>query len=364
MVRISAATIAPGQRLAYDVFFEDGRLLLGRGWQIASAGEAALLRDCGYRCPPAPARTFSAMASIADRLSQIYKDFLEKTPGGDWQRRIVTLARDFIGLIDRDPDAAFASIHLNLRHPYLVVHSLMAAIVSGRLSLLRNFTPEARLSLICAALTHDFGLLQLQPRINASEVLGAEERRLVASHPAIGQAALSALGIDDPLWLEAVGDHHEFLDGSGYQGKKGQQLSQFTRIIALADAYSAMLRPRPYRERIYASVALETLYANELDRYDGELLETLIWDYGFYPPGSMLRLASRELAVALGNTPCRLDAPQAAVLTDSRGQLRPLPAIRDTNDAAYAIIGILDPAMAARAGQQLEKHWNQLRPSV
>lgn len=361
MIRIPTSNIAPGQRLAHDVFFADGRLLLGRGRPVASNEEAALIRDCGYCRQPAggPNATFEAMAAIADRLSQCYREIADGVSAGDWQRRLTALAGDFIALVDGDPDAAFASVHVNVRHPYLVVHSLMAAIVCGRLSLLGNFSPPQRRSLVGAALTHDLGLLCLQSRINASESLGDEERRLVARHPALGQEILGSLGIDDPLWLDAVGDHHEYLDGSGYQGKQGEKITSFTRIIALADAYSAMLRPRPYRERIYASEALETLYANERHRYDGALLETLIWDYGFHPPGCMLRLANRELAVALGNTPSLLDAPLAAALTDSRGRPRATPAIRDTNEAAYAIVAVLDPAMAARAGQLLGTCWNR-----
>lgn len=337
----------------------DGKLLLARGSIIASGEEAERLSDYGYRYQRSHSTisTFCAMSHLADRLVLINKDILEKSTGGDRRQQIVCLARDFIEVADGDPDAAFASIHLDRRHPYLVVHSVMAAIVCSRLALLRKLTAPQRLSLTCAALTHDIGLLQMLPRINASEELGVEERSLVNRHVDISTEMLQEFGINDPLWLETVANHHEFLDGSGYRGKSEEEISMAERIMSLADSYSAMLRPRPYRERVLAPHALETLYANELDRYDGQLIETLIWDFGFYPPGCMLKLANHELAVAIRNTPGILDTPIAAALTDTHGRPWSTPVIRDTNDPGFAIVNVQDPSMAARAGSQLERCW-------
>ena len=85
--------------------------------------------------------------------------------------------------------------------------------------------------------------------------------------------------------------------------------------------------------------------------------ETLIWDFGFYPPGSLLRLVNREMAVSIRNTPGILDSPQVAMLTDAQGRPLATPAVRDTNDPAFAIVSTLDPSMAARAGRLIEKCW-------
>lgn len=357
MIRLPTTEFSPGQRLPYDIFMADGKLLLARGLVIASDEEAALVRDCGHRRNHSPS-AFRAMSQLAERLGLINKDILERSTDGNRQQQIVSLARDFIEVADADPDAAFASIHLDRRHSYLVVHSMMTAIVCSRLALLRKFTAQQRLSLTCAALTHDIGLLQALPRINANETLGIEERTLVSKHVDISLEMLEKFGVTDPLWLETVACHHEFLDGSGYRGDSGERISMAGRIVSLADSYSAMLRPRPYRERVLAPHALETLYANQLDRYDGQLIETLIWDFGFYPPGCMLKLANQEMAVAIRNTPGILDTPVAAALTDAHGRPWSAPMIRDTNDPAFAIVNVLDPSMAARAGNQVERCWD------
>lgn len=333
--------------------------MLLRGSLIATQQQALLIRQHGYHLPATAgsATAFANMAQLADRLGNIFQDVSGNHPHGILNKRIISLARDFVEIADGNPDAAFAYPHLNIHHSYLVVHSLMAATVSARLALAKGLDSGQRLSLVCAALTHDFGILPIASRINSSDPLKADDLELVHAHVTEGIRMLRQHGVDDPLWLEAIAHHHEFLDGSGYTGKSGDDIPLTGRILALADSYSAMLRPRPYRDRIIAREALETLYATELHRYDGFLIETLIWDFGFYPPGSLLRLANREMAVSIRNTPGILDSPQVAMLTDAQGRPLAAPAIRDTNDPAFTIVGTLDPSMAARAGRLIEKCW-------
>jgi HD-GYP domain-containing protein (c-di-GMP phosphodiesterase class II) len=359
MIRISAANISAGERLAYDVFDKDGQLLLLRGGLITSKAQAELIRQTGYRNPgPRKSATpFSALAKIADRLNAVEQDIVRGWDSGIWIKRITFLVNDFIEVADANPDVAFACIHLDIHNRYLLVHHLMAALVSSRLALAKGLDPAERFSVVAAALTHDIGILSISNSINSADDLKDEDRLHVKQHPTDGVRMLREFGVEDPLWLETVQDHHEYLDGSGYSGKSGNEISLSSRILSLADSYSAMLRPRPYRDRIVAHKALELLYANELNRYDGSLLEALIWDLGFYPPGSLLRLANREMAVAICNKPGLLNSPTVAALTDPRGRPLSKPIFRDTQDPDFAIVDTLDPAMAARSGLMIEHCW-------
>ncbi len=87
---------------------------------------------------------------------------------------------------------------------------------------------------------------------------------------------------------------------------------------------------------------LVSLYTNQLNRYDGLLLEALILDLGFYPPGSLLRVANREMAVAICNQLGLLNSPTVAALTDPRGQPLTRPVFRDTQLTDFAIADTLD----------------------
>lgn len=357
MIRIPEAMVWAGQRLPFDVFHQDGRPLLLRGRLIASDEQASLIRREGYFNKDDKVSVFAAMNSLSQRLNYVLQDIREGREVGKFCRRIAMLAKDVIILADLDPDAAFANVHLDIHHSYIVVHSMMAAIVSCRLALAKGFDRHERLSMVCAALTHDFGLLSAETLVNSRDTLSDAEIVRVRRHVDDTVGLLKRLGVDDVRWLEAVRNHHEFLDGSGYAGVTAIDLSQASRIMALADSYSAMLRPRPYRDRLLARKALENLYANETDRYDGYLLEALIWDFGFYPPGSMLRLINREMAVAIRNSPGLLDSPVVAMLTDTKGNTLSEPVFRDANDPGHAIVAPLDPTLFARSGQLIEQFW-------
>lgn len=357
MIKIPETIILAGQRLPFDVFHQDGSPLLLRGRLIANNEQAGLIRREGYFNKNDKASVFAAMNSLSLRLSHVLLDIREGKEIGIFSRRIGMLAKDLIRLVDLDPDAAFANIHLDIHHGYFVVHSMMAAIVSSRLALVSGFDRDERLSIVCAAMTHDLGLLPFEAMINARDTLTDIEMARVRRHVEETVLLLKRLGVDDLRWLEAVRNHHEFLDGSGYQGVTAGDLSPASRIMSLADSYSAMLRPRPYRDRLLARKALENLYANETDRYDGYLLEALIWDFGFYPPGSMLRLVNREMAVAIRNSPGLLDSPIVAQLTDTMGNALSEPVFRDANRAEHMIVEPLDPALFARSGHLIEQCW-------
>lgn len=362
MIRVSGVKVAAGERLVYDVFDQSGQLLLLRGGLIASEMQAELIRTAGYHSPGPKnsAMPFAAMAKIADRLNAIEQDIVNGWDSGIWIKRISFLVNDFIEVADADPDAAFACIHLDIHNPYILIHHLMAALVCTRLALASGLDRAQRFSVTAAALTHDIGILSVCKSINSADDLNHEDLIHVREHATKGVHMLIELGVEDSLWLEAVENHHEYLDGSGYAAKSGCEISLASRILSLADSYSAMLRPRPYRDRIVAHKALESLYTNELNRYDGSLLEALIWDLGFYPPGSLLRLANREMALAIRNKPGLLDSPTVAALTDQRGRPLTKPMFRDTQHPDFAIVDTLDPAMAARSGLMIEHCWVSL----
>jgi HD-GYP domain-containing protein (c-di-GMP phosphodiesterase class II) len=57
-----------------------------------------------------------------------------------------------------------------------------------------------------------------------------------------------------------VRHHHERWDGMGYvDGLKGEQIPLIARILAVADAFSAMTTTRPYRKALSVEQALEEL---------------------------------------------------------------------------------------------------------
>ncbi len=185
---------------------------------------------------------------------------------------------------------------------------------------------------LLAALIHDVGMMGLPPEILAyPEPIDDNQRRLIEAHCHLGVSMAAPLLLESPWLAEAIGGHHERLDGTGYpDGLRDFQVKPLTRLLAVCDVYAAMCSPRPHRPPRETRTALtDTLLLAEqglLDRHYAECLLHL----SFYPIGSVVELADGAVGVVvatplpsrdLGN-PAR---PVVALLIDSHGQALPLP---------------------------------------
>ncbi|MCM8784749.1 MAG: response regulator [Candidatus Omnitrophica bacterium] len=124
---------------------------------------------------------------------------------------------------------------------------------------------------------HDLGKLGIRDNILLKPgKLTEEEFEIIKQHPLI------TLKILEPLNLrkeekEACLYHHERIDGSGYPyGLKDEKIPLYAKIIAIADAYSAMTSERPYRKKLSKREAIEELKKYAGIWFDKELVEFFI----------------------------------------------------------------------------------------
>jgi hypothetical protein len=106
--------------------------------------------------------------------------------------------------------------------------------------------------------------------------LGAAEFDLVRTHADRGHETLRRIDFPWPV-AEAVRQHHERLDGSGYpRGLKGDEILLESRIVAVADAVEAMLSARPQRPALSMAACLEELQAQAGRRYDAAVVRACV----------------------------------------------------------------------------------------
>jgi PAS domain S-box-containing protein len=123
----------------------------------------------------------------------------------------------------------------------------------------------------------DVGMLQIPREILwRPGPLGAAEFELVKTHAERGHEILSRIEFPWPV-AEAVRQHHERLDGSGYpRGLKGEEILLEARILAVADAVEAMLAPRPQRAALALGACIDELHSQAGRRYDARVAKACV----------------------------------------------------------------------------------------
>jgi diguanylate cyclase (GGDEF)-like protein len=204
--------------------------------------------SCGVATYPADARSPAELVGFADANM-----YLSKQQGGN----TVTSARaeDVSGITDKFAGAgAFGVLDglltaVDNKDRYTRQHS---EDVTGRALMLGRhlaLSDESQNILRVAGLLHDVGkigvpdtILQKPGRLNAHEF------DIVKHHVQLGELIIKEVPNLSEV-IEAVGAHHEHFDGTGYpRGLSGEAIPRLGRILAVADAYSAMTTDRPYRK--------------------------------------------------------------------------------------------------------------------
>jgi len=132
-------------------------------------------------------------------------------------------------------------------------------------------------SLKFASLLHDAGKVDIPLEIlTKTTKLTAKEYRIIKGHPARGAQILRPLQVLRPV-IPIIMHHHEKYNGTGYPSrlKKGQ-IPQGARIMAVADAFEAMVYGRPYRERIDINSAIKEIKKKSGTQFDPKVVEAFL----------------------------------------------------------------------------------------
>lgn len=178
-----------------------------------------------------------------------------------------------------------------------------------------------------AALLHDLGKLALPDAIlDKPSALTELEWQVVGEHPRIGQVILEqATSMRDAVPI--VLHHHERYDGTGYpHGLRGEEIPLGARIVAVADAYHAMVHERPYKSALSHTQALAELRRHASTQFDPTVVEVFSAVFGEEVPSDGQEEVRRLHAHAEGGLEV-IDPRAAALLSaDSAPLADPDPA--------------------------------------
>lgn len=213
--------------------------------------------------------------------------------------KIGSLAEIITDLLRADSNMLLSLVHifsyLGKQEDFLYAHSVNASILATNLGLAHGYGRTELINLCMSALVHDIGYLKIpKDIIHKPAKLTREEFDLVKQHTIYGLELLSKIqGLPESA-SEVVNEHHERVDGSGYpNGKRGDEISDFAKIVAIAEVYEAITHPRPYRrEKIIPYQGIKTIVQTEKNSFDPELVRVFLNSVSPYPPGSFVLLNS------------------------------------------------------------------------
>lgn len=128
-----------------------------------------------------------------------------------------------------------------------------------------------------ASMLHDAGKLDIPLEIlTKTTKLTKREFKIIKRHPIRGVQIIKHLEILKPV-IPIILYHHERYDGKGYpSGLKGNKIPLGARIMALADAFEAMVYGRPYREKISVKSAIEEIKKKSGTQFDPKVVEAFL----------------------------------------------------------------------------------------
>jgi len=148
--------------------------------------------------------------------------------------------------------------------------SVIAEMIAQELSLSKNEIKEIKTS----GLMHDIGKIAIDLKIlEKNSQLSKEEWKEIRKHPETGYQILRSINEFGKI-ADYTLSHHERWDGKGYpRGLKHTEIPLQARIIAIADAFDAMVQDRVFRDGISKEKALEEIKNNSGTQFDPELVK-------------------------------------------------------------------------------------------
>ncbi len=166
---------------------------------------------------------------------------------------------------------------VDAKDTYTRGHSDRVAYLSHRLSQAMGQDEDFCERVRMAGLFHDIGKLAVPDRILLKAgPLTPEEYAVIQKHPEDSARILSAVSLFRDL-VPAVRAHHERMDGRGYpDGKKGKEIPLEARIIAVADAFDAMLSDRQYRKGRPLEQVIQEVEKEKGKQFDPQVADALL----------------------------------------------------------------------------------------
>lgn len=166
---------------------------------------------------------------------------------------------------------------IEAKDKYTRGHSEQVATLAQEIALVMGLDKDRAERIYTAGLLHDVGKIGISSGVLCKpSTLSPEEYDEIKLHPIKGYEILRPIRSFNDL-AEIVLQHHERFDGSGYpRGMHGHDIFFEARVLAVADAYQAMISSRPYRKGLPIEQAILEIRKGAGGQFDPEIAKIFI----------------------------------------------------------------------------------------
>jgi putative nucleotidyltransferase with HDIG domain len=166
---------------------------------------------------------------------------------------------------------------VDAKEPHMRGHSERVAVFASAIAQNMGLSHDQRTALEMAAYLHDIGKIGISGQIlRKPGPLDEDETATMRHHPLIGANILRPVAFPWSIG-PVVRHHHERYDGGGYPaGLRGEEIPILARVLAVADAYEAMIADRPYRKSLTAEGAIAELSLCAGTQFDPRVVDSLV----------------------------------------------------------------------------------------
>lgn len=221
--------------------------------------------------------------------------------------------KNFVNMVSLDFDLLPLVLAMQrTKDEYLFDHCVNVAVLSVSIAAQLGVDHEELMNIGLAGFLQDLGMLRIPGGIRlAPRSLTGEEVEVVRRHPYHTVALLQGIRGLPSVVRHVAFQVHERADGSGYpKGRVGSLIHPYAMIVGIADCYSAMTRPRPYRPAMTPyEAAKRILLDGSENRFDRTIVRAFLDAVALFPIGSIVELSDGRRATVVRANPDKHTRP-------------------------------------------------------
>ncbi|MBU1864236.1 MAG: HD domain-containing protein [Candidatus Omnitrophica bacterium] len=198
---------------------------------------------------------------------------------------------------------------------YLCAHIVNTCLLSIGFGAYLNFSKEDLIELGKCSFYHDIGMIFYRNIYRSRKKLHVWDFRPIKRHPSKSIEALHE-GLAQRVRM-VISDVHEREEGQGYpKGKKGARISQWSKLIALADVFEALTHSRSYREARTPFEAIKMIIEMKTAFFEESYIKKFVEFLSIYPVGSIVHLSTGDIALVIAANNSEIISPVVKTLVN------------------------------------------------